>query len=92
MPATSDLFSPSHFAKVRLAPEDAEPLPHWAYTSPVWFERERERVFARAWNYAGHVSQLPGPGDYLTLSLAGVPLILTGGCQPKVEMSGIWPK
>ena len=79
MSTLSDLFSPSHFAKVRLPPEDAEPLPHWAYTSPIWFERERERIFARAWNYAGHSSQIPGPGDYLTLSIAGIPVIVVRG-------------
>jgi phenylpropionate dioxygenase-like ring-hydroxylating dioxygenase large terminal subunit len=76
---TADLFAPGHFEKVRLAPEDAEPLPHWAYTSQMWFERERERVFARSWNYAGHVSQLPNAGDYLTLSIAGIPVIVVRG-------------
>ena len=79
MSTTSDLFAPMHFAKVRLSPQEAEPLPHWAYTSPVWFERERQRIFGRAWNYAGHVSQLRGAGDYLTLSLAGVPMIVVRG-------------
>ncbi len=85
MSTTSVLFAPAHFAKVRLPPHEAEPLPHWAYTSPVWFERERERIFARAWNYAGHVSQVANPGDYITLDIAGVPLIVVRGQDLKIR-------
>ena len=76
---STDMFSPSHFGKVRLATEDAEPLPHWAYTSQQWFQRERERIFAKAWNYIGHASQLPNAGDYLTLTVAGIPVIVVRG-------------
>ena len=76
---TSDPFDAAHFAKVRLPAAEAEPLPHWAYTSPVWFERERERIFARSWNFLGHESQLPNAGDYLTTSVAGVPIIVVRG-------------
>jgi choline monooxygenase len=79
MSTSIDPFAVSNFAKVRLPPAEAEPLPHWAYTSPVWFERERERIFARAWNYVGHESQLAGPGDYLTADVAGVPIIVVRG-------------
>ncbi len=75
----NDPFAASHFAKVRLPPQDAEPLPHWAYTSQSWFERERERIFARSWNYLGHVSQLPKAGDYFTVEVAGIPLIVVKG-------------
>ena len=76
---TTAPFAASHFEKVRLPPKDAEPLPHWAYTSAQWFERERERIFARSWNYLGHVSQLPNAGDYLTVAIAGIPLIVVRG-------------
>ncbi len=80
-----DPFAASHFTKVRLPPSDAEPLPHWAYTSPAWFERERERIFARSWNYVGHASQLAAAGDYLTVSVAGVPLIVVKGQDHKIR-------
>ena len=76
---SSDPFAAGHFAKVRLPPKDAEPLPHWAYTSAAWFERERERIFARSWNFLGHVSRLPNAGDYLTVDIAGIPLIVVKG-------------
>ena len=79
MSDTRSLFAPQHFAKVRLPPKDAEPLPHWAYTSAVWYEREIERIFARSWNYLGHVSQLAAAGAYLTTTIAGIPLIVVKG-------------
>lgn len=82
---TIEPFAARHFAKVRLPPKDAEPLPHWAYTSRDWFERERERIFARSWNYAGHVSQLPRLGDYFTVEIAGIPLIVVKGQDDEIR-------
>ena len=41
------------------------------YTDPSRFERERERVFRRTWQYAGHVSQLEKAGDYFTFDVHG---------------------
>ena len=46
------------------------------YTHPELFELERERFFARTWQFAGHASQMPQPGDYITLEIAGRPLLL----------------
>ncbi len=47
------------------------------YTSPVVFEQEQERVFSRSWVAAGREEQLPNPGDYFLLDLAGESLIIT---------------
>ena len=49
------------------------------YLDPVLFELERERIFARAWNYLCHESQLPCSGDYLTADIAGSPVIVIRG-------------
>ena len=38
--------------------------------------RERERLFAHAWQYAGHIGQLAEPGLYLTLRAGDVPLVV----------------
>ncbi len=46
------------------------------YLDPELFELERERVFARSWVFVGHDSQVPAPGDYVTTSIAGTPLIM----------------
>lgn len=48
-----------------------ETLPAWVYRSPEFYELEREHIFRRSWLMVGHVSQLPNPGDYLTLDAIG---------------------
>ncbi|GEM_PF-2225744 len=35
------------------------------YLSDEVFALEREHFFANTWNYLGHASQVPAPGDYL---------------------------
>lgn len=47
-----------------------------AYTSQAVFEQEQRRFFAATWNFVGHASQIPASGDYLTLDLAGRPLLV----------------
>lgn len=46
------------------------------YTDPAIFALERERIFARAWCYVGHESQLPITGSFLRAQIAGRPLIV----------------
>jgi benzoate/toluate 1,2-dioxygenase subunit alpha len=46
------------------------------YISQDLFELEQEHFFANTWNYAGHGSQLPQPGDYIRVEVAGRPLIV----------------
>jgi phenylpropionate dioxygenase-like ring-hydroxylating dioxygenase large terminal subunit len=47
------------------------------YTDPAVFELERERLFARAWLYVGHESQVPKAGDFVAGRLDGDPILLT---------------
>ena len=46
------------------------------YLSDEIFRLEQEHFFANTWNYVGHGSQIPKPGDYLTVEIAGRPLIV----------------
>ncbi|KIA65883.1 aromatic ring-hydroxylating oxygenase subunit alpha [Nocardia vulneris] len=52
-------------------------LPPSAYSSPELWELERELIFRRGWILAAHVDQLARPGDYVALSIAGEPVVLT---------------
>src|SRR6266480_4864882 len=36
-----------------------EALAWWAYSDPELTARERERIFARAWQYVGHLGDIP---------------------------------
>jgi phenylpropionate dioxygenase-like ring-hydroxylating dioxygenase large terminal subunit len=46
------------------------------YISEEIFALEQEHFFANTWNYVGHDSQIPKPGDYVTADIAGRPLIV----------------
>ncbi|HEY6512313.1 MAG TPA: aromatic ring-hydroxylating dioxygenase subunit alpha [Burkholderiaceae bacterium] len=46
------------------------------YINEEIFALEREHFFVNTWNYAGHDSQVPQPGDYITTEIAGQPLIV----------------
>jgi phenylpropionate dioxygenase-like ring-hydroxylating dioxygenase large terminal subunit len=63
---------PSHAGNEAAAPM----LPRFFYTSPAFFEFEREAVFARSWVCVARTDQLSEPGDCLSVSVAGEPLII----------------
>ncbi len=52
-------------------------LPREQYLDPAVFETEYARVFSRQWLFAGHVSQLAEPGDYLVEELFGESVVVT---------------
>ena len=45
------------------------------YIDPEVFQLEQEHFFANTWNYVGHDSQIPNVGDYLSVDIAGMPLL-----------------
>lgn len=49
------------------------------YTDPSVFKRERERIFARTWQYACHLGEVERPGDYVTLRIADQGLFVIRG-------------
>ncbi len=46
------------------------------YISPEIYALEQQHFFANTWNYVGHDSQVPQRGDYITVEIAGKPLIM----------------
>ena len=46
------------------------------YTSPELFALEQDHLFANTWNFVGHASQVPQVGDYVTVTIAGRPLLM----------------
>jgi len=39
-------------------------LPKWYYTDPKVLEREKDKIFAKCWQYAGHLGQLTEVGSF----------------------------
>ena len=58
---------------------DRRGLPGWAYHSPALLELEKEHVFRNHWQIAGHVSDVPNPGDYLTMDVVGERALIVRG-------------
>jgi len=69
-------LDPALFKKVRAPLELAETLPPWCYTSDDFYRAEVSKIFLKCWNFVGRVDLAPKPGDYFTVDLVGVPIIV----------------
>ncbi len=63
-------------ANVAVPFQRARAMPRSVYTSPEFMKLEIEKIFAREWLCAGRASALANPGDYLTMEIAGYPIIV----------------
>jgi phenylpropionate dioxygenase-like ring-hydroxylating dioxygenase large terminal subunit len=54
----------------------AQAMPKSVYTSPDFAAAEERHIFAKDWLCAGRADALPNPGDYLTMEIAGEPIII----------------
>lgn len=57
----------------------ARTIPNTWYTSPALAEAERDAVFARSWQVVARREQLTRPGEYVTVNIAGEPLLIVRG-------------
>jgi phenylpropionate dioxygenase-like ring-hydroxylating dioxygenase large terminal subunit len=55
---------------------DGRTLPFDWYSDPAVLRLERERIFRRAWQYAGRADQAAEPGAFFTCGLGGVPIVV----------------
>ena len=62
--------------KVTPTIETSDTLPAACYSDQEFFEYERQIIFGNSWVSIGREDQLSMPGDYITLELASVPLII----------------
>ena len=51
-------------------PQHSYTLPSHLYLDKNIYEQEKQKIFYCNWHYAGHLSQLKNPGDYLTATIA----------------------
>jgi phenylpropionate dioxygenase-like ring-hydroxylating dioxygenase large terminal subunit len=56
------------------------------FVNPALFEQEKERVFARAWLYIGHESQVKKPGDFVVSRMGGESVILTRDKDARIRV------
>ena len=58
--------------------------PHF-YLGPNVLDRELEAIFARSWQHAGHVTDLPETGTYLTATAGDQPVLLPRGDDGEIR-------
>ena len=54
----------------------ARAMPKSVYTSPEFLALEQKHIFGRDWLSAGRADVLKQPGDYLTMTIAGEPIVI----------------
>ena len=70
----------------RLVDEKNATASRLIFTDQSIFELEQEKLFAKAWLYVGHTSEIPNEGDYVTRQMATDPVILTRGEHGKIHV------
>ncbi|MFK7938111.1 MAG: aromatic ring-hydroxylating dioxygenase subunit alpha [Roseovarius sp.] len=55
------------------------------YTDPAIFAAEMDGLLSRTWQLAGHVNQIPNPGDYFAFEIAGQNLFAIRGRDDQVR-------
>ena len=57
-------------------PNQAHGLANYYYTSPEIWAQEINQIFQRSWQIVGRVEELANPGDYVTCTVGGEPLVV----------------
>jgi len=60
-------------------PQHSYTLPSRLYLDESIYEQEKQKIFYCNWHYAGHLSQLNKPGDYLTATVADESIFIVRG-------------
>ena len=60
-------------------------LPAWTYTSAEFHRAEREQIFRKSWLLIGHVSQVAAPGDFVSMTIAGEPVMAVRGSDGELR-------
>jgi carnitine monooxygenase subunit len=61
------------------AADEGFSLPAWIYHDPEFFEIEKRRIFAKAWQVVCHSNDIPEPGNYHTFDFLGESVIALRG-------------
>jgi phenylpropionate dioxygenase-like ring-hydroxylating dioxygenase large terminal subunit len=65
--------------------EEASTVPAPWYTDHSLYELELQTVFARSWQLAARVDQVSKPGQYVTVEIAGEPIVVVRGSDNELR-------
>ena len=60
-------------------------LPAEWYTDPVYYERDRNDIFRRSWQYVGLTEQVAEKGDFFTSQVGEVPIVIARDMTGKLH-------
>lgn len=72
-------------AELVASQQPGRPLEQRFYTDPDIYRLEIERIINRNWVMAGHVSQIPEPGDFFVTRMANESAIVVRGSDGRVK-------
>ena len=75
----------SVLADQALQPGSGHRIPSKAYYDADWQDRETKELFEKVWNFAGVVTDIPNPGDYLTLKVGRAPILVVRDRENKIR-------
>jgi phenylpropionate dioxygenase-like ring-hydroxylating dioxygenase large terminal subunit len=81
-----ELLQASAFEPTLVDAADAISLPREAYISEDFYQFELDTLWRRSWVCVGHSTQIPNPGDFVPLTLAGDPLIMVRGRDGRINV------
>lgn len=64
---------------------DRAGLPAWSFFSEEMLEMEKELLFRRHWQVVCHISDIPQPGDFVTLDMVGERALVIRGKDGEVR-------
>ncbi len=77
-------FSPADFEK--LVDGENATASRLIFSDEAIFQLEQEKLFAKAWLYIGHETEIPNEGDYVTRKMATDPVILVRGSSGAIHV------
>lgn len=69
-------FEQAELAALIAAQRTGRSLDQAFYLAPEVFAADRARIFHEDWHFAGHISEIPEPGDYLLFDMLGESVII----------------
>ncbi len=90
---TQNVYQTDLYAETLKPLDEASPLPWWCYSSPEWHQKELKALFrgpGSEWLCVGRTEQLPKVGDFLQVSIADYPVIVTRDKDRQINvLSGV---
>jgi len=75
---TQDFARTAEAVEETLRPlNEARHTPGYVYASQEVFQMEKERLFMKDWLFVGRVEELEKPGDFITHTIMGEPIVIT---------------